>query len=59
MVAAWNGYLEVVQLLLAYHPDPYLKNKDGDTTLSLAKQNRKSEVVQLLESYIAKQHVKS
>lgn len=49
-IAAWNGYAEIVQLLLtAPAIDKTLKNKSGQTALDLAKQNNHTEIVQLLQ----------
>lgn len=49
-IAAWNGYTEIVQLLLtAPAIDKTLKNKSGQTALDLAKQNNHTEIVQLLQ----------
>ena len=49
-IAAWNGYAEIVQLLLtAPAIDKTLKNKSGQTALDLAKQNNHTDIVRLLQ----------
>lgn len=49
-IAAWNGYAEIVQLLLtAPAIDKTLKNKSGQTALDLAKQNNHTDTVRLLQ----------
>lgn len=49
MTAAAEGQLKVVQLLLKHGADPSLKDKDGDTAASFAKQKGHPDVVELLE----------
>jgi len=48
MTAAAEGQVEVVLLLLAYGADPDVKDVDGDTAESFAKQNGHSQVVTAL-----------
>jgi len=50
MTAAAEGQVEVVRLLLDRGADPNLKDKDGDTAASFARQNGHADVVALLES---------
>ena len=50
MTAAAEGQLEVVRLLLVYGADADLKDKDGDTAESFARQKGHSAVVDLLEN---------
>lgn len=50
MTAASEGQLEVVRLLLEHGSDPALKDQDGDTAASFARQNGHAEVVTLLEN---------
>lgn len=49
MTAAAEGQLEVVRLLLEHGADPELKDKDGDTALSFAREKGHSAVVELLQ----------
>jgi ankyrin repeat protein len=49
MTAAAEGHVEIVEILLAAGADRDLKDKDGDTALSFAKQNGHDKVVALLE----------
>lgn len=49
MTAAAEGQTEVVRLLLERGADPTLKDVDGDTALSFARQNGHTAVVELLE----------
>ena len=51
MTAAAEGQLEVVTLLLERGADPTLKDVDGDTALSFARQGGHAVVVELLEQY--------
>jgi len=50
MFAAAEGHIDVVKILLEYHADPSLKDIDGDTAESFARQNGHEEVADLLES---------
>ena len=50
MTAAAEGLADVVRLLLGAGADRDIKDVDGDTALSFAKQNGHAEVVALLES---------
>jgi ankyrin repeat protein len=50
MTAAAEGLAEVVRILLTAGADPDIKDKDGDTALTFAKQNGHSEVAALLEN---------
>jgi ankyrin repeat protein len=50
MTAAAEGQLEVVRLLLEHGADPSLKDEDGDTAQSFAREKGHSEVVALLEN---------
>ena len=50
MFAAAEGHIDVVQILLKYHADPSLKDIDGDTAESFARQNGHEEVADLLKS---------
>jgi ankyrin repeat protein len=49
MTAAAEGQVEVVRLLLDHDADRSLKDTDGDTALTFARQNGHTEVVALLE----------
>jgi len=49
MTAAAEGQIEVVRLLLARGADPAIKDVDGDTALTFARQNGHTAVAQLLE----------
>jgi ankyrin repeat protein len=49
MTAAAEGLTEVVRILLAAGADRDIKDVDGDTALSFARQNGHGEVVELLE----------
>jgi len=50
MTAAAEGLVDVVRILLAAGADRDIKDVDGDTALSFARQNGHTEVVALLES---------
>ena len=50
MTAAAEGQTEVVRLLLEHGADPGLKDKDGDTAASFARENGHTAVVELLEN---------
>ena len=50
MTAAAEGEAKVVRLLLAHGADPTLKDVDGDTAASFARQKGHTSVVQLLEN---------
>jgi ankyrin repeat protein len=50
MTAAAEGQMEVVRLLLRHGADPALKDVDGDTAESFARQNGHTAVVDLLKS---------
>jgi len=50
MTAAAEGLAGVVRILLAAGADRGIKDEDGDTALSFARQNGHAEVVALLES---------
>lgn len=50
MTAAAEGQIEVVRLLLGHGADPALKDKDGDTAESFARQNGHTAVVELLKN---------
>ncbi|MBL7111125.1 MAG: ankyrin repeat domain-containing protein [Bacteroidales bacterium] len=50
MFAAAEGYIDVVRILLEYHADPSLKDIDGDTAETFARQNGHDEVAELLKS---------
>ena len=50
MTAAAEGQIEVVRHLLDHGADRGLKDKDGDTALSFARQKGHTEVVDLLEN---------
>jgi ankyrin repeat protein len=49
MTAAAEGQMKVVQLLLKHGADPTLKDKDGDTAESFARQKGHSAVAELLK----------
>jgi ankyrin repeat protein len=49
MTAAAEGLADVVRILLAAGANPDIKDEDGDTALTFAKQNGHTEVVALLE----------
>ena len=51
LLAAANGYIAVVKLLLANGADPGVKNKRKETAESLAKARNHTQIVQLLEEY--------
>ncbi len=48
MVAAGHGTKEMVELLLDNRADIHLKNKSGKTALTIAKENNKEDITQLL-----------
>ena len=50
MMAAAEGQLDVVRLLLIHGADPSLKDEDGDTARSFAAQNGHNAVVDLLDN---------
>jgi ankyrin repeat protein len=50
MTAAAEGLADVVRLLFGAGADQDIKDVDGDTALSFARQNGQAEVVALLES---------
>lgn len=50
MTAAAEGLADVVRILLAAGADRDIKDEDGDTALSFARQNGHTEVVELLEN---------
>ncbi len=50
MTAAAEGQLKVVGLLLTYGADPSLKDKDGDTAESFAREKGHTAVVEMLEN---------
>jgi len=50
MTAAAEGLVDIVRLLLAAGAGADIKDKDGDTALSFARQKGHSEVVELLEN---------
>jgi ankyrin repeat protein len=50
MTAAAEGQVEIVRHLLDHGADRSLKDKDGDTALTFARQKGHAEVVELLES---------
>ena len=50
MTAAAEGQLEVVRLLLGHGAEPALKDVDGDTAESFARQNGHTAVVDLLKN---------
>jgi ankyrin repeat protein len=54
MIAAGNGDAELAQLLLAKGADPNLRTPGGVSALSIAKQRRLADMVQLLERSGAK-----
>jgi len=54
MFAAAEGHIDVVQILLEYHADPAMKDIDGDTAESFARQNGHEEVANLLQSAVTR-----
>jgi ankyrin repeat protein len=52
MTAAAVGQLEVVHLLLDRGADPSVRDVDGDTAPSFARENGHVEVVELLEQTV-------
>ncbi len=52
--AAENGAIKTVQLLLAYGADLAIKNKFGETALSLAQDNNHADIVSLLTNHAAR-----
>ena len=49
-VAVWNGYTDIVKLLLEQPGiDLYIKNKDGKTALDLAQEKNLTEIIHLLQ----------
>ncbi len=50
MFAAAEGQADVVQLLLAHHANPSLKDIDGDTAAVFARNKHHMDVVRLLVS---------
>ncbi|HYW96699.1 MAG TPA: ankyrin repeat domain-containing protein [Bacteroidales bacterium] len=51
MFAASEGQAKVAEILLQHGADPSMKDVDGDTALSFARQNKHEEVAKLLESW--------
>ena len=49
MVAAYNGYADIVQFLKNQGADLSLKDADGDTALELAKARNHEEVIKILK----------
>ncbi len=52
MFAAAEGHIDVVRMLLEYNADPSLKDIDGDTAETFARQNGHTEVADLLKSKV-------
>jgi hypothetical protein len=50
MAAAWHGHPEVVKLLLRHGARTDLKDREGETALSLARKQRRWDVLRLLQS---------
>jgi len=50
MFASAEGNVKVVRLLLEHNADPALKDKDGDTAESFARQNGHKEVADFIQS---------
>ena len=55
MFASQNGHTKTVKMLLEAKADVNVANKDGDTALSIARQQGNKEIVQLLKSAGAKE----
>ena len=53
MFAAAEGQLEVVKVLLDYGADPSIKEKDGDTAESFARQKNHPEVAEFIRQYVS------
>lgn len=51
MYAASEGQTKVAEILLRHGADPSMKDIDGDSALSFARQNKHDEVARLLESW--------
>lgn len=49
MYAAAEGQTENVKILLAYRANPFLKDADGDSAITFARNNKHSEIVKLLQ----------
>lgn len=47
-LASWQGYIPIVEYLLAHHADPFGRTSTGDTALNLACKQGHTEVVKLL-----------
>ena len=54
MFAGGEGLTEVIAILLAHGADSQLKDEDGDTALTFARQNGHAEAAALLESAMRK-----
>jgi ankyrin repeat protein len=54
MIAANNGDMEMVKVLMAKGADPSMRGPGGANALSLAKDAGKADVLKLLESQGAK-----
>jgi ankyrin repeat protein len=48
---AFNGYVELTQLLLDRGADPNVRNNDGKTPLDLARERNQTSVADLLSRY--------
>jgi len=55
MLAARNGWAEIVQSLLMKNAKVDAKNNDGETALMLAAQNRHKKIIELLKKAGAKE----
>ncbi len=56
MLAADSNNTEAIQLLLAYKADLSLKDKDGDTALSIAQKKNNQEAIKILNNGSGQKH---
>ena len=54
MEASYHGFGEIVQLLLEKGADPLIRNHNRYSAYSLARHNRKDEILRILEAHEAK-----
>jgi ankyrin repeat protein len=49
MWAAQNGRPQVVKLLLAHKADPHVRDREGQTATSLAREYQQKDIVEMLQ----------
>ncbi|XP_041368142.1 fibronectin type 3 and ankyrin repeat domains 1 protein-like isoform X2 [Gigantopelta aegis] len=54
MIAIINGHQALVELLLARRADVYIENQFGKTAIEMAKSTEKRNIIQTLETHLAK-----